>query len=120
LTETGQNNFSNSNTLRFHGDLEHSSASIHFYRDGLITILGLALGNRKKKIYGWAIALTFGIYGVYDLVGNVGWAISDNILALVFFAATFSILFAVWAIYREASNRISGRTLFDCVCQEEM
>jgi hypothetical protein len=67
----------------------------------IIFAFGIVLAIQKKKIFGWFIALTFGIYSLYDLFRFLDAGISSNLLSVIFFIATISILCAVWLIYRE-------------------
>ena len=65
-----------------------------------IVILGFKIATEKKKQYGWWIALTFGIYVVYDLSNLFSFGIPNDLLRLLFFVASASILYAVWQIYK--------------------
>ncbi|NYT08146.1 MAG: hypothetical protein GKC05_07835 [Methanomicrobiales archaeon] len=65
----------------------------------VICALCIAIAVIKKQIYGWFIALTFAIYVVYDFSAFSGVAIPDDALALIFLAATISMLYAVWTLY---------------------
>ncbi len=67
----------------------------------IIFAFGIVLAVQKKKIFGWFIALTFGIYSLYDLFRFLDAGISPDLLSVIFFIATISILCAVWLIYRE-------------------
>lgn len=71
----------------------------------LISILGFLIVFKKKKIYGWGIFLTFGIYVFYDFAKLMSWSISDNILYGSFFIATISALWAVFSIYKEKGKK---------------
>jgi len=71
----------------------------------LIAILGLLIVFKRKKIYGWGIFLTFGIYVFYDFAGAMNWNILSNILYGSFFIATISALWAVFSIYKEGRKR---------------
>ena len=66
----------------------------------LVCLLGIALAVQKKRIYGWFIAFTFGVYVVYDLLAFLKVQIAPEFLTLLFLAASLSILYAVWQIYR--------------------
>jgi len=68
--------------------------------EGLVCILGVVIAVRKKKVYGWFIAFTFGVYVVYDFLVLVKAMIAPEFLALIFLAASISVLYAVWQIYR--------------------
>lgn len=63
-------------------------------------IVGVMLAA-KKKVYGWGFALTFAIYVFYDLSNLLSLGIPKNLLYTLFFVATFSVLWAVWRVYRE-------------------
>lgn len=79
------------------------SSSLQFLSIGLevlIAILGIAIAVQRKKVYGYFIAFTFAIYVIYDLLALIGNA-APSLMAMVFFAATLSILAAVWLIYQE-------------------
>lgn len=69
--------------------------------EGFVMILGLML-VAKKKVYGWGFALTFAIYVFYDLSNLLSLGIPKNFLYTLFFAATFSVLWAVWGVYQES------------------
>ena len=68
----------------------------------IIFAFGIVLAVQKKKIFGWFIALTFCIYCLYDLDRFLDATVSPDILSVIFFIATISILCAVWLIYRES------------------
>lgn len=68
----------------------------------IVVALGIVLAVQKKKIFGWFIALTFGIYFFYDLFRFLDAGISPDLLSIIFFIASISILCAVWLIYRES------------------
>jgi hypothetical protein len=61
---------------------------------------GLAIAVLKKKTFGWFIALTFGIYVIYDLSAFIGTSLPTDALAVIFLAASLSMLYVAWAIYR--------------------
>jgi hypothetical protein len=64
-------------------------------------LLGLALAKKKKKNYGWLIALTFAIYVFYDAAAFFTLNLSPVFLHGIFFVASISMLLAIWLIYRE-------------------
>ncbi len=68
----------------------------------VVAALGVALAVSRKKVYGWFIALTFVLYVFYDLANLIPLNISRDLLYPIFFAATVSILWAVWSIFLEA------------------
>jgi hypothetical protein len=68
----------------------------------VVAALGMMLAIRKKKMYGWCIAVTFVLYVFYDLAAILQWDVSQDTLYTVFFVATLSILWAVWNIFLES------------------
>jgi hypothetical protein len=65
----------------------------------IICALGVGIAVAKKQTYGWFIALTFGIYVVYDSSALSGTALPADALALIFLAASLSMLYAAWTLY---------------------
>ncbi len=78
--------------------IQYISITIEF----LIAVMGLLIVFQRKKIYGWGIFVTFGIYVFYDLVRLMNIPISNDLMYGLFFIATAS---AFWAIYRIYSRR---------------
>lgn len=68
--------------------------------EALVCLLGIAIAVQGKKMYGYLIAGTFGIYIIYDFLALRGNP-DPLIMAVIFFIATLSILAAVYLIYRE-------------------
>jgi hypothetical protein len=69
--------------------------------EAILVVLGIALAVQKKKCYGWFIAITFGIYVIYDSVFFLGVQVSQDVLSGIFFIATLSILIGIWQLYSE-------------------
>jgi len=67
----------------------------------VVALLGIMLATVKKRKYGWCIALTFAIYVFYDLAHLRPLNVSQNLLHILFFIATVSILWVVWRIYKK-------------------
>jgi hydrogenase/urease accessory protein HupE len=67
----------------------------------ILVVIGLGIAVQKKRCYGWFIAITFGIYVVYDTMHFLGVQVSQNILSGIFFIATLSILIGIWQLYKE-------------------
>lgn len=64
-----------------------------------IFALAMSIAVMKKQAYGWFIALTFGIYVIYDASVYSGALLPADALALIFLAASVSMLYAVWLLY---------------------
>lgn len=67
----------------------------------VIAIFGILIAVQKKRNYGWAIFLTFGIYVFYDFAKLVNIVIDGSVLYIMFFIATLSFLIGVIKIYKE-------------------
>ena len=65
----------------------------------MVMALGIGLAVRKKRMIGWAVALTFAIYVFYDSVRFFAIRVNEGVIAVLFFIASMSILWAVWRIY---------------------
>jgi len=69
----------------------------------VVAALGVALAVSRKKVYGWFIALTFVLYVFYDFANLLPLDVPRDLLNILFFVATASILWAVWSIFLEAN-----------------
>jgi len=69
--------------------------------EAIIAILGLLIVFQKRKNYGYGIFITFAIYVYYDFAKLAKYQISDNVLYVMFFIATISMLFVVWNLYKK-------------------
>jgi predicted membrane protein len=70
--------------------------------EAVVMAVGLLIALQKKKKYGWGIAFTFAVYVFYDTARFLSANMSQDIMYAAFFAATLSILWAVYAIYKGA------------------
>ncbi len=70
--------------------------------EAIICGTGMGIAVLKKKTYGWCIALTFGIYVVYDVVALTDIPVSPMPVAIIFFVATVSMLYVAWRLYTGA------------------
>jgi hypothetical protein len=69
-----------------------------------IVLTGFKIATKKSKKYGWGIMLTFAIYVLYDVLNLLDQKIYPDLLYIIFFIATFSILWAVWQIYQDVKT----------------
>ena len=74
---------------------------LSIFCEAVVVILGVLLAIKKKKSFGWCIALCFAIYVYYDAARLAGWVVSQDLLYVLFFVATVSILWAVVQVYKE-------------------
>ncbi len=82
-------------------DLSLYLQPVSIFIEAVICIIALGISLVKKKIYGWFIALTFGIYVVYDIVAFMDTSLSSSMVAIIFLIATLSMLYVVLILYNE-------------------
>lgn len=58
------------------------------------------MAARKRTPYLYGLALTFGIYVLYDLARIMQVNVQEGILSALFLLATVSALVAVWGLYK--------------------
>ncbi len=71
-----------------------------------IAMMGIMLGGFKAKPYGWGIAFTYIIYVIYDTAKVLNLTLPPDILPVVFFLATMSMLWAVWRLILELPTKV--------------
>jgi acid phosphatase family membrane protein YuiD len=59
------------------------------------------LAARKHSPYFYGLALTFGIYVLYDAARMTQINVQQGLLSALFLIATLSALIAVWGVYRK-------------------
>jgi hypothetical protein len=74
---------------------------ISILMEAAVVVLGVKIATEKKKQYGWFIALTFGVYVVYDMSNLFNFGFPSGLLRTLFFIASASILYAVWQLYKK-------------------
>lgn len=75
-----------------------------------VTIIGIVMATRQQKSYGWCIAVTFGLFVLFDIGRLIALPISDAAHSLIFLVACGSMLFGVWLMYREPAVSARPRT----------
>ena len=67
----------------------------------IIVAGAVVIGVKNQKPYGWAIAVTFGLFVIFDLsqLGMISFL--AGIDAFLFLAANIAMLIAVWLIMKE-------------------
>jgi hypothetical protein len=72
-----------------------------------VTIIAVVIATRQKKSYGWCIAVTFGLFVLFDIGRLFSLPLPDTAHALIFLVACGSMLYGVWLIYREKATSVS-------------
>jgi hypothetical protein len=67
----------------------------------VITVIAVLIATRQQKPYGWGIAVTFGLFVLFDAVRIFTLPVPDAVQALSLLVACGSMLYAVWLLYRE-------------------
>ncbi len=94
-------NYFTFSSTHFCMDLSFYLQPVSIVIEAIICIIAIAIGILKKKIYGWFIALTFGIYVVYDIIAFMDISLLPSVVAIIFLVATLSMLYVVWILYNE-------------------
>jgi len=66
----------------------------------IIVFVSLSIAFAKKRLVGYGLALTFGIYVFYDASKFYNYNIDGKTLEIMFFIATLSALLSVLLIYK--------------------
>lgn len=69
--------------------------------EAAVAVIGVVMATRQNKSYGWCIAVTFGLFILFDIGRLISLPISDAAHSLIFLVACGSMLFGVWLMYRE-------------------
>ena len=67
----------------------------------VITVIAVLLATRRQKPYGWGIAVTFGLFVLFDVIRIFALPVPEAVHALSLLVACGSMLYAVWLMYRE-------------------
>ena len=97
------------NDACFFMDLPQFLQPISILIEVVICVLCLFIAVKNKQKFGWFIALTFGIYVLYDLSAYTRTLLSAEVMALVFLVASLSMLSAVWMLFRGYEAECEGQ-----------
>jgi hypothetical protein len=67
----------------------------------VIALVAGLIAWKKKKLYGWFIGITFGLFVVFDLARIFAVVVSAERYALVLLVACISMLCAIWLLWKE-------------------
>jgi len=74
--------------------------TISIFLELVIVLIALKLAISKKRLAGYGLAITFGIYVYYDTVKFYDIVIDGQILQILFFIATLSALMSILLFYK--------------------
>lgn len=66
-----------------------------------VTAIGVLIAVQNRKIYGWFIAGTFGLFVLFDIFRIFALPVSADAHGFIFLVACCLMLPAVWLIYGE-------------------
>jgi len=66
-----------------------------------VTLVAVVIATRNRKAYGWGIAVTFGLFVLFDIGRIFALPVPDTAHALIFLIACGAMLYAVWLMYTE-------------------
>lgn len=69
-----------------------------------VTLLAAVIATRNRKIYGWCIAVTFGLFVLFDIGRIFALPVPDAVHGLIFLVACGSMLYGVWLMYKETGK----------------
>lgn len=87
-------------------DLQIIIQPVSILIEAAIVVLACMLATRRHQRWGWFLAVTFAIYVLYDTARFMSLAIPADILAVLFFVASISALWAVWQAYSGYPERL--------------
>jgi len=65
----------------------------------VIALIAFLIGWQKKRLYGWFIAVTFGLFVIFDLARIFAFDVAADKYALLLLVACLSMLCAVWLLW---------------------
>jgi len=67
--------------------------------EAVICVICLRIALQKKRVYGFGLALTFGLYVFFDLARHFKFGVSPGTMDTLFFVATVSALLSIMQLY---------------------
>jgi len=64
-------------------------------------LAAVVIAYQKKKLYGWCIAVTFGLFVIFDLARIFAWEVAADKYALLLLIACLSMVYGMWLLWKE-------------------
>jgi len=74
-----------------------------------VTAIAVIIATWQKKSYGWCIAVTFGLFVLFDIGRLSSLPLTEEAHSLIFLVACGSMLYGVWLMYRELASPVPSR-----------
>ena len=69
--------------------------------EAVIALVAVLIALKKKRLYGWFIAVTFSLFVIFDLSRIFALVASADMYAMVLLAACLSMTYAIWLLWNE-------------------
>lgn len=66
----------------------------------VIALIAFLIGWQKKRLHGWLIAVTFGLFVIFDLARIFALEVAADKYALLLLIACLSMLYAMWLLWK--------------------
>jgi len=66
-----------------------------------VVLVGLAIALKRKKVYGWFIALSYALYTVYDINYFAFLNLEKTVAEVILLVGAAATLVAVWMVYKK-------------------
>ena len=66
-----------------------------------VAVIALVIATRNRKTYGWCIAVTFGLFVLFDIFRIFELPMPEAFHSFIFLVACGSMLYAIWLMYEE-------------------
>jgi len=67
--------------------------------EAVVTVIAVIIATKKKQVYGWGIAITFGLFVLFDIFRIFSLPMPESFHAFIFLVACASMVYAVWLLY---------------------
>jgi uncharacterized membrane protein len=66
-----------------------------------VTVIAIIIATRKKRAWGWGIAITFGLFVLFDIFRIFELPMPEAFHSFILLVACGSMLYAIWLMYEE-------------------
>jgi len=66
-----------------------------------VAVIAILIATRKKRAWGWGIAITFGLFVLFDIFRIFELPMPEAFHSFILLVACGSMLYAIWLMYKE-------------------